>query len=73
VHAGVDVELLSIENLRADDQPGLFPLHEQDQPSRPPNPDRYGYHRHRRDRVGDRAAVSTNKDAAGGSQRRAHR
>jgi len=66
VHAGADVELLLTANLRADDQPGLFPLHEQDQPDRPPNPDRHGDRRHRRARAGDRSALSTNENAAGG-------
>jgi hypothetical protein len=43
IHAGADVELLPIENLRPDDQPGLFPLDEhQDQQDRPAHVDLHG-------------------------------
>jgi hypothetical protein len=52
VHSGREVEMLLIDSLRLDDQPGLFPLDAQDQPNRPPHPDRDGRHRARRDRLG---------------------
>jgi hypothetical protein len=58
VHAGAEVELLEIANLRREDQLGLFP-HEPDEPHRQAHGDRYGHHRAGRDRCGAAAQIKT--------------